>query len=101
MKKPNNTTAQNTEKKERNYTKIEKFEILRTHMFQNGGVTADIKINDIAIYGVRVVECEKGDFLSFPQRKGSDGKYYAIVYVCLSPDDQSAMLAAIEAALNA
>ena len=99
MKKPENKNSK-ADNKERNYTEVSKFEIVNVRMFQNGGVVANMKINDIMIYGVRVVESEKGDFLSFPQRKGSDGKYYHIVYVSLSPDDQKAILAAIEAALN-
>ena len=99
MKKPENKNSK-ADNKERNYTEISKFEIVNVRMFQNGGVVANIKINDIMIYGVRVLESVKGDFLSFPQRKGSDGKYYHIVYVSLSPHDQKAMLAAIEAALN-
>ena len=98
MKKPENKNSKADNK--RNYTEVSKFEIVNVHMFENGGVVANMKINDIMIYGVRVVESEKGDFLSFPQRKGSDGKYYYIVYVSLSPDDQKAILAAIEAALN-
>ena len=42
---------------------------------------ADIVINDeLAIRGIRLMLGQYGPFLGFPNRKGSDGKYYDIVY---------------------
>lgn len=96
MKKPENSNNGN----KRETIEVKEYSILRVKVFDNGGVVADIKINGISIYGVRVVEGSKGDFLSFPQRKGADGKYYSIVYCPLSNDDQTMLLNAIERALN-
>lgn len=97
MKKPENRTQGSTQK---NAEKVRDFEVLRTKMWDNGGVSADLKINGVSIYGVRVVEGKKGDFLSFPQRKGSDGKYYHIAYFPLCEEDQRAILSEIERKLN-
>jgi DNA-binding cell septation regulator SpoVG len=47
-----------------------------------------------------VVEGKNGDFLSFPSRKGKDGKYYSICWARLSEDDQKEIIAAIEKELN-
>lgn len=76
--------------------KIESFSVDRAHVFQNGGVVLDVTINGVKIYGVNVVESKNGDFLSFPQRKGNDGKYYSIVYVNLSKEDAAAIIAEAE-----
>lgn len=99
MKKPesNGTSQKNGERKTiKNLT----FEVKRVHMFDNGGVVADLCLNEIDIYGVRVVEGKNGDFLSFPQRKGADGKYYSICYASLCEADTKAILSEIERKLN-
>ena len=63
----------------------------------DGGITFTLVVNGITIYGCRIIQTEKGDwFLSFPSRKGSDGKYYKHVY--FEVDD--AMKELIEAAVN-
>lgn len=98
MKKPDSQTKTTGTKK--NYTKVEAFSVDRVKAFDNGGVTADLTINEVKIYGVNVVEGKNGDFLSFPQRKGKDGKYYSIVWVNLSPEDMKDILAEIENQLN-
>lgn len=33
--------------------------------------------NDATIYGCKLIEGSQGIFVSFPSRKGTDGKYYA------------------------
>lgn len=97
MKKPEST---NNQTKGRNTIKLTDFAVKRVKMWDNGGVSADLILNGIGIYGVRVVEGKNGDFLSFPQRKGSDGKYYHIAYAALSADDQDSILKEIERKLN-
>lgn len=97
MKKPENAGNGGTK---RNYTEVKEFSVIRTKMFDNGNVVFDLSINGVSIYGCRVVEGKQGDFISFPQRKGGDGKYYHIAYASLSQDDQGAILAAVERELN-
>lgn len=89
MNKGTKTATKNETKKERQTIKVNDFSVMRAKVFENGGVVIDITINGIAIYGVNIVEGKNGDFLSFPQRKGKDGKYYSIVYAALSDSDQA------------
>lgn len=65
--------------------------------WKDGGITLTLVVNGITIHGCRIIQTEKGDwFLSFPSRKGSDGKYYK--HVWFEVDD--AMKELIEAAVN-
>lgn len=73
-------------------------EVLRVKEFkgEKNNIICDLKINGISIYGVRVIEGKNGDFLSFPQRKGSDGNYYSICYCRLSDAELKSTLEVIE-----
>lgn len=97
MKKPEGN-ANGTQGK--NYMDAREYEVLRVKMFESGGVVFDLDLNGVRIYGCRVVEGKNGDFISFPQRKGSDGKYYSIAWANLSPDDQVSILRTVERKLN-
>lgn len=80
--------------------KIDSYKVTRVNMFASGGVVFDLEVNGIKIYGCNVVEGSKGDFISLPQRKGSDGKYYSIVYFRFSEKDQKDILQEVENQLN-
>lgn len=56
----------------------------------------DVNINGVTIYGCRVVEGSKGDFISFPSHKGKDDKYYNHAYIKLSDDDTKDIIHQIE-----
>lgn len=99
MKKPN-STAKTSNKKETEELEISSFSVVRARMLDSGSVVADLKINGLTIYGCFVVESEKGDFISLPQRKGSDGKYYSIVWARISAKDTADIIAEIENVLN-
>lgn len=99
----NRASAKDGKSKEKKveYVKLESFSVDRVKVFEGEGdrpdsVIADITLNGIKIYGVKVVEVKNGDFLSFPARKGSDGKYYSIAYAALSKEDQTDIIAEIE-----
>lgn len=97
MKKPENAKKNNNIEE----LKIDNYCVKRaTSVGEDATVLADVEINGITIYGMRVVESEKGDFLSFPQKKGKDGKYYSICWAKLSEKDQADILKAIEDKLN-
>ena len=100
MKKPNTKAAEAKSSKETTSTKVQEFEIGRVKQWDDGKVTFDVTINGFTIYGCRVVETDAGDFISFPSRKGSDGKYYNHVFVKLDAADQKMILNAVEAELN-
>lgn len=98
MNKPNTNT--NAKKPNQEYLKISSFSVIRARILESGSVVADLKINGIIIYGCFVVETKNGDFISLPQRKGNDGKYYSIVWANLSKQDTEDIIAEIEKKLN-
>ena len=98
MKKPNTESKAKSNKGEE--LKIDSFSIGRVHQFDNGGVTFDMTLNGISIYGCRVIETKDGDFIGLPQRKGNDGKWYSIVWAKFSEADTKDILAEVEKQLN-
>lgn len=61
------------------------------------GCFFDLVVNGVTIYGCRVVEGSKGDFISFPSRKNEkDGKYYNHAYIKLSDEDTKDIIAQVE-----
>lgn len=80
---------------------VSSFKVTRVRSLDNGSVSFDMELNGINIYGCFVVESEeKGDFISFPKRKGKDGNYYSIVWAKLSAADSTAILQEVERLLN-
>lgn len=90
----NNT---NTQKPETPTLKVNDFMVHRARAIENGIVMADLVINGITVYGMKVLADKKtGEaFLAFPQQKYRDGKYYYIVYAKLSDTDQEEMIRSI------
>lgn len=98
MRKPESNSNSNNQIEA---IKLDNYKVLRAVCVgNNNAVLADIELNGVRIYGVRVVEGKNGDFLSFPQSKGKDGKYYSIVWCKLNDKDSTDILAAIESKLN-
>ena len=82
-------------------TKKHSFEVTRAHEFNDGSVTFDLKVDGfVTIYGCRVVESKKGDFIGFPSRKGKDDKYYSHAYCDLTAEDTNAILDLVSEKLN-
>lgn len=55
-------------------------------VWSDDSVSCDVTLNVakaelVTIYGIRIVEGKKGNFLSMPARKGSDGNYYSHAYI--------------------
>lgn len=77
------------------------FDVRRAKAFENGNVSFDLTIDSfITIYNMRVVEGENGDFVSFPKRKGKDGKYYCYVWFNLDEADEMAILEMVQEVLD-
>ena len=91
---------QNTQTEEVNEINVLNFEVSRVNQYKDT-VFFDLTINEIKIYGCTVVEGRKGDFISFPSKKGKDDNWYSIVYARLSANDQDIILAEVEKQLNA
>lgn len=60
--------------------------VTRVKQFDNACMF-DMTVNGVSIYGCRLIEGKKGYFVSFPSRKGKDGKYYSYTYVKLEDQD--------------
>lgn len=53
-------------------------------------------LKSILVYGMRVVSTQSGElFISWPQRKGSDGKYYSHVWGKIEKKVQDTIIEAI------
>ena len=70
--------------------------VTRAHQFDDGGITFDMEVNEVTIYGCKVATGKNGEFVSFPSRKGKDGKYYSHAYVKLSEDETKEILSQLE-----
>lgn len=70
-------------------------EVVRAKQFDNG-VVFDMLVNGVTIYGCRLVVGKKGTFVSFPSKKGKDGKYYSHAYVKLTQEDTNFIVKLIE-----
>lgn len=83
------------------YAFVSSFEVKRVREVPRPGakgiINFDLTVNDVTIYGCSVFEMDNGrDFISFPARKGSDGKYYKIANIYLSDEDQNIILKEVE-----
>ncbi len=75
------------------------FEILKATQY-NWGVSFNMVLNGVTIYNCTVAETKDGkQFISFPSRKGTDGKWYSYIYFRFSDADLEAILEAVEKAL--
>lgn len=89
IKKNEKAAAKTESKPKASYT----VEVTRVHDFSKDGKTVisfDMKVNGISVYGCTYREGEKNgkewQLVSFPQRKGSDDKYYDIVWMPMSKE---------------
>lgn len=71
--------------------------VKRAKQFDDGKIAFDMIVNDVTIYGCRLIERKDGGvFVAFPQRKGKDNNYYNIAYTKLSEKDVESIVAQIE-----
>ena len=83
---------------ERQFVKVDSFGIRRANEYdKTGTIFFDLDINGLTVYGCTVAKrkTDESEFISFPSRKGADGKYYSIVYCALSQEDQDRILDAV------
>ena len=55
----------------------------------------DSPVGEITIYSCKIITSRKGDFISFPSRKGEDDKYYAHVLFTIDDDLKEKIIDAI------
>ena len=83
--------------------KVEAFGVTRARVveWKNGSVIFfTLDLNGVSINNCRVAEGKNGDFISLPQYRGNDGKYYSHVFFRFSPEDEAAILAEVEKQIN-
>lgn len=61
--------------------------VKRAIEFKTGDIAVDFEVNGVMIYGAVLKDGRNGKFISFPSRKGTDGKYYTYVWVNLDESD--------------
>lgn len=65
--------------------------VRRAHEFKSGDIGFDADVNGVTLYGLTYMNENperniKSDFISFPSRKGSDGKYYNMYFFKISDE---------------
>lgn len=89
-------SKKNSGEKKVEFGKVISFEILKATQY-SWGVGFNMVLNGVTIYNCTVAETKEGKFfISFPSRKGSDGKWYSYVYFRFSEADQNAILEAVQ-----
>ena len=65
-------------KKPENNFELHSWDVTRAHEFDGGDISFDLRVNGVMIYGMtlRWNEEKKEYWVSFPARKGNDGKFY-------------------------
>lgn len=93
-------TSKKVESKEIETLEVSDWDVLSVRETKKGFVFFNLKLNGITIYGCKVIESDKGDFISFPSYKGTDDKYYSHVYARLDDMLVQEIIAEIEKQLN-
>lgn len=73
------------------YGVIDTFEIDRVRETR-AGIFFSLTINGVTINNCRIAEYKKKTFISLPSYKGSDDKYYNVVWFKFSPADQDTII---------
>ena len=86
---------------EKVYAKVFTSEVSKVRTLKSGDTFFDLKINGVMIYGCKAVESKQyPTFIGWPQRKGTDGNYYNVCSVFISPEDTKKIIAQVQAILD-
>ena len=91
------------QKEERVYCEIRDHEVKNVRVVEgkNGDIVFfTLVINGVTIYNCRVATGKDGDFISLPQYKGSNDKYYNNVYVAIAAEDSDKIIAEVQKAID-
>lgn len=91
-----------SENKKQETFELQSWDVIRAYEFEGGNISFDLKVNGVFIYGMTLVwmEDKKEYFISFPSRKGRDGKYYKHAWFQISEVLQNAIIDRIEEILS-
>lgn len=75
-----------------------KFAVDRVHQFDDGSITFNMTVDGfVQVYGCRIYDGKDGKpFISFPARKGNDGKFWNHVYMKLSEEQTEEIAKQVE-----
>ena len=96
-KKSTSNKAENTEQE---VLKLDSWNVERVRVVTTKDgkdlVFLSLMLNGITIHNCRIATGRNGDFVSFPQYKGSNGQYYNTVYARLSDEDTKNICALVQ-----
>lgn len=95
--------AKKNTKKEVENIKVDRCDVRNVRVLEtkNGDVVFfTLMINGVFINNCKVVSGKNGDFISLPQYKGSDDKWYNHVYLSLSDEDSKTILEMVQDRIN-
>lgn len=73
------------------------FTVTRAKEFDNGNISFDMTVDGyVKIYGCTVVDGKDGQFISFPARKGKDGKWYSHCWCGISESETKEIIKQIK-----
>lgn len=99
--KGSNANTKGSKEKERETIEVISYDIKRAIECRNGAILFDLELNGVCIYGCHIAESRDGnEFIGFPSRKGSDGKYYSVAWAPLSEDDTADILDSVRGELE-
>lgn len=100
MAQRRNSKSKSKSKNEKSNFSIEGMEIKNVRELSDTVVAFSLCGNGLGLYNLRVVDGSKGSFISTPQSKGSDGKYYAQYALYLSEADEDKLIEAVYSKLD-
>lgn len=91
----------NRDNQSKEYMKIEDFSVSNVRVLSETAVSFTLKITGATFYNMRVVETKDGvRFVSCPQVKAKNGKYYYQYYIALDEKMTKDVISAVEAVLQ-
>lgn len=85
-----------------NYQQGNYISVSHVMQWQDGSTTFALTIHGVTIYGMRVVaftdqrDGQRKRFVTFPQRKGNNGRYYHIAFYKLTDSEENEILRQVD-----
>ena len=95
------TNRRNKENKECEYMEISDYSVSNVRVLSETAVSFTLKIKGATFYNMRVVESKEGKlFISCPQIKAKNGKYYYQYYLSIDEQTQEDIIALVTKVLE-
>lgn len=91
--------AKETKESEKTYFDITGMKVQNVRVLSETTLAFSLNGKGLGLYNLRVVEGKNGKFISAPQEKGKDGKWYNVYAVYFTDDDEAKLIAEAEAAI--